>query len=1200
MKKLTALVLSFLIITTIYAGDWVKLQSDHPSPAQIELIASSNNSSTIHFSMDGFWKSSVTTSKGEAWLIGVGKGASNLKKGAPDLPHFTTSIIIPDKAGMKVKVTSSRYMDFTEVNIAPSKGNLIRTVDPSTVPYEFGKQYSNDAFYPGNIAQLNEPYIVRDFRGQTIVIQPFHYNPITKVLRVYYNLSIEVFEDGNSLVNILNRTKLIDKIDSRFDEIYAQRFLNYSTDDYVPVEEFGNMLIISHADFLNEIQSLADWKIKTGIPVEVVDVADIGDASAIKNYIKTYYTLNGLTLVLLVGDSEQIPSSVVSGNDSDVDYSYTAGNDHYPDLFVGRFSAETEAEVITQVERTLNYEMNPIADTSWYRKAVGIASSEGPGDDNEMDYEHIRNINDNKLIPFTYNYAHELFDGSQGGNDEAGNPTPTMVATAVNDGATIINYTGHGSQNSWGSSGFSSNNINSMLTNVGKLPFIISVACVNGNFVNGTCFAEAWMRKEHNGAPAGAIATLMSTINQSWNPPMCGQDEMNDILVETFENNVKRTFGGITMNGCMKMNDDYGSYGDEMTDTWTIFGDPSLVVRTYIPQEMTVSCDTSIYIGSTSFIVNCDAEGGIAALSMNGEVIGTGIVTGGVANISFESLTEPGTIDVVVTAFNFEPYIGIVEAISGSGAYIVYAESFVIDSSGNIDGMLDYGEEVTLTLGLSNIGGDTAFSVLAGIYTTNQYVTMLTDNANFGNIAESDTVYAVEGFAFSVSNSIPDGEEISFMITAEDQSGRSSWESGFSIIAHAPDLYYVDYTINDSQGNNNGKLDPGETVTLLVDVANYGSSGAFNVIGELSTESEFLSVISEPQELGDLLSQETTQLAFDVIADGDTPAGQSASLTLSLTADKDISATGQFYTIIGQKPVLIINLTSKTSLVDTLQACFTELQVGVETATSVPENLEIYRSAFVLLGVYPDNHALTPQEGTALARFLENGGRVYMEGGDTWSYDEQTDLQPMFHITGLDDGSDNLSSVAGEAGSFVSGFNFIYNGDNNYLDQIEAQEESVLLFSNLDPYYGVAVAFENEQYKTIGSSFEFSGLLDQPYSTKDGYMATILNFFEVTYTWTGIGNRRELESAVKVYPNPFSQQTSISFSLEESEFVLVEIFDLTGRKVQTLNQRELSTGNYQFNWRGLAERGNAAPAGIYYCKVTIGNNAVTKKLVFTK
>ena len=71
------------------------------------------------------------------------------------------------------------------------------------------------------------------------------------------------------------------------------------------------------------------------------------------------------------------------------------------------------------------------------------------------------------------------------------------------------------------------------LVNMGMSPFIWSVACVNGEFHIGTCFAATWLRATGtNGVPTGAIAVLMSTVNQSWSPPMDGQEEMNDILVE--------------------------------------------------------------------------------------------------------------------------------------------------------------------------------------------------------------------------------------------------------------------------------------------------------------------------------------------------------------------------------------------------------------------------------------------------------------------------------------------------------------------------------------------------------------------------------------------------------------------------------------------------------------------------------------------
>ncbi len=84
------------------------------------------------------------------------------------------------------------------------------------------------------------------------------------------------------------------------------------------------------------------------------------------------------------------------------------------------------------------------------------------------------------------------------------------------------------------------------LENGGKWPFIWSVACVNGEFHIGTCFAETWLRATgSDGSPTGAITTLMSTVNQAWNPPMAGQDEMNAILVESYSGNIKRTFGGM-------------------------------------------------------------------------------------------------------------------------------------------------------------------------------------------------------------------------------------------------------------------------------------------------------------------------------------------------------------------------------------------------------------------------------------------------------------------------------------------------------------------------------------------------------------------------------------------------------------------------------------------------------------------------------
>ena len=180
------------------------------------------------------------------------------------------------------------------------------------------------SFSPGKLAELREPYIIRDFRGQTVVVYPFQYNPVTKTLKVYSELEIKVTKTGNDGYNPLIRTTELEKINTQFNEIYNRQFLNYSNAKYTPVDEDGCMLIISYGSFMSAMTDLVNWKKTIGIPVEIVDVATIGNAAAIKTYIANYYNTHNLAYVLLVGDAAQVPTSYASG-DSDNNYTYIVG-----------------------------------------------------------------------------------------------------------------------------------------------------------------------------------------------------------------------------------------------------------------------------------------------------------------------------------------------------------------------------------------------------------------------------------------------------------------------------------------------------------------------------------------------------------------------------------------------------------------------------------------------------------------------------------------------------------------------------------------------------------------------------------------------------------------------------------------------------------------------------------------------------------
>jgi len=90
---------------------------------KVELLSSKDNSTTISFTLTDYQFEIVTTQQGNAYTISAENTVSMLEKDAPDLPKFTTSIIIPDGDEMKITVVSSKYTDYDEeIIIAPSKG----------------------------------------------------------------------------------------------------------------------------------------------------------------------------------------------------------------------------------------------------------------------------------------------------------------------------------------------------------------------------------------------------------------------------------------------------------------------------------------------------------------------------------------------------------------------------------------------------------------------------------------------------------------------------------------------------------------------------------------------------------------------------------------------------------------------------------------------------------------------------------------------------------------------------------------------------------------------------------------------------------------------------------------------------------------------------------------------------------------------
>jgi hypothetical protein len=781
-------------------------------------------------------------SNGKNYLIPQAeKSARLLQKGSPDLIQFSRSLLIPDKGDVRIEIIDIQFEEIPNVLIAPSYGNLMRSDNPSSAARIEGEKYTQNAFFPQQAADASSPYLFRNARAIALHAYPLQYNPVTKILRINHSMRIRIVAEPNAISVNERNVQRSSKAVYGDQSLYERHFINYSNSRYDAPESEGKMLIISHGEFIESMAPFVEWKKQCGIPTEIVDVAELGGTVEIGSRIREEYYSNALRYVLLVGDIAQVPSPVRSGGKSDPSYGYIEGNDAYPEVQVGRFSAETVADVQTQVQRILDYEK--ASSGNHFSRVIGIGSQEGPGDDNEMDYEHIRNMHTD-LLDYSFTNAAEFFEGSQGGNDAAGDPSAEELAAELNAGAGLVLYTGHGSSQSFATTGFSNADINN-LSNQSTLPLIWAVACVNGEFDNGTCFAETWMRKSQNNQPAGAASVFMSSINQSWDPPMCAQDEMVDVLAELNSTNGIRTYGGISLSGCMQMNDEYGSAGDEMTDTWHIFGDPSLLVRTQTPLQMMVSHSSSVPIGISQLNVNVDVENARVALLQDGNLLASGIVSGGICTLTFDAIAAPLPLQVSVTAFNRIPYQGNIDVILPDGPFMIYNSNSVNDAASNNNQLADYNENFFLNVTASNVGNGYP-GPLTGILTENSPFVTITGQSECVFYPVDNTTYYASNDCYSVQvvDGVADGTIVQFNLQLTSESG-NQWSINIPLVLHAPEIQVPYFQFTELSGNGNGRADAGEQIRIRIPNENVGSSASASGTATLSHGSPSLQTLAE-------------------------------------------------------------------------------------------------------------------------------------------------------------------------------------------------------------------------------------------------------------------------------------------------------------------------------------------------------------------
>ncbi|MDP8202394.1 MAG: C25 family cysteine peptidase [Candidatus Tenebribacter burtonii] len=854
-------------------------------------------------------------------------------EGMPNLPGNGRFIAIPRGSTAELQILNYRVESYQNIDLAPAPRIPFDTEDG---PLEYNRNnevYSKDEFYPKEFAQLSKPTQIRGVDVVMVGITPFQYNPITKELLVYRDIQTEVnFIGGNGQFGV-------ESLRSRWwDPILQDAILNHESLPIIDYSQHENTrdgyeyLIICPDDqiFITWADSIRVFRQQQGISTVVMTTAELGGntTTAIEGYIDSI--MDPITgwdpapaAILLIGDYGTTGNTIVapiwdSYCVSDNIYADVNGNS-MPDVVLARMTAQNETHLETMITKFLNYERNPPTNPDFYANPItalgwqterwfqicsetvgGYFANVQGKTPTRINAVYIGNPNVDPWSTATNTATVVNYFGESGLNYIPDSPaalggwtggSANGVINAINSGAFILQHRDHGSETGWGEPAFNSSHINS-LTNT-DLTFVFSINCLTGKYnMAGECFAEKFHRYTYNGENSGCLGIIAASevsysfVNDTFVWGMYDNmwpDFLPDYGTTPDSRGVLPAFGNAAGKYFLEQSAwPYNTSNKEVT--YNLFhhhGDAFSVVYSEVPQDLTILHDSVLLGGLDSFTVLAD-NGSFIALTLNNEIIGTGMGTGAPVSISIESQMPGDVILVTVTKQNYFLYAVEVPVIPPTGPYVVFDDVVIDDTSGNGNGLIDFGETILLSIDVENIGTVNAENVVVTLSTEDEYITLIDETENYGTVNTGAIISINNGFEINVDEYVPDQHNVIIELNATD--GTDTWTSYFSLNLNAPVLEIGELLIDDSSGNDNGVLDPGESVIITIPVSNDGQAESLAAFATLTCAATGITIETETLDLGPIGIESFQNAIYNVTADASIPFGTPIILSFSVVA----------------------------------------------------------------------------------------------------------------------------------------------------------------------------------------------------------------------------------------------------------------------------------------------------------------------------
>ncbi len=550
-------------------------------------ITNSGGKTVYNFNVDAVTFGEVELNKTKYLLpslAGVkGYDGALSQVGFPEIPSVTFYVYADSNRDVKVRFDrqeQARTMMYVPKSIAPAQESLpkIAGVKPQFVQNRAA--YAQNTFFPLMKYTVENAGSVRGRARQLVTVFPFSYNPKSGQYRLDKTFKVEVSE--NKAVKLPG------------------------------VETFA-FIIGSKYENSPSLAGYMKLKGSLGYHVETIVIGrDAVTPDEIRAKLQEIYRDSRFNLkhALIVGDIEDVPATratTLSQSKFVTDHYYRAiDTDNYledlnaPDIGLGRITVKNEEELRGVIAKFTKYTMGTFAHTEWFDHPSFIAT-----DDRYQVAEGSHNYAiDNFFIDagYTGTYPNEVQEGADKLYAITYKASDATVVDHMRKGRFIINYSGHGATKYWAGPHVTQNDVRS-LTDTDVLPFVISNACITGQFIIDESYAETWIKH-----PAGAIYYWGSMDSSYW-------DE-DDILEKDMYHGIfddgNRSFSSITQRGLSAVWKHYNGKNRSKYywETYHAFGDPSIELRMRAPKAINVEMPNVLPYGITETEVTItDASG---------------------------------------------------------------------------------------------------------------------------------------------------------------------------------------------------------------------------------------------------------------------------------------------------------------------------------------------------------------------------------------------------------------------------------------------------------------------------------------------------------------------------------------------------------------------------------------------------------------